>query len=92
VVYFTGNSTTTVTSCAASVGTGINAINTTVGQFGTLYLAGVTVATIGQDISVVLLGVEVTATAGETFHLCAKAAFGISTLSAYGEIMAVPIL
>ena len=92
VVYFTGASTTTITALAASVGTAANTLNTTVGAFGTQYLAGAAFSAIGQDISVVAFGVVVTATAAETFHLCASATFGVSTLSAYGEIAAVPIL
>jgi hypothetical protein len=92
VAYFTGASTTTLSQCAASVGVTVNVLETAPGQFGNQYLGGATMAAIGQDVAVVVSGFAVTLAATTTVYLNAQATFGVSTLSAYGQIALIPIL
>lgn len=91
-VYFTGAAATTITRCAGSVGTVVNTLDTTAGRFGNQYLAGAAVSAIGQDVAVTGFETILSLAAGATVHLCAQADFAVSTLSAYGQIMAVPVL
>lgn len=89
-VYFTAAATTTITSVAGSFSTTSATMGTDPGSFGNQYLAGVTGSTIGQDVAVTGMTDVITAGA-TTYFLVANATFGVSTLSAYGLLVAIPI-
>lgn len=89
-VYFKAAATTTITSVAGSFSTTTATMGTDPGSFGNQYLAGVAGATIGQDVAVTGM-TDVVTVGPTTYFLVADATFGVSTLSAYGLLVAIPI-
>jgi len=70
----------------------LDTVDTTPGRFANTYLAGATGTNIGQDIAVSgMFGEFVVGSGGATVHLVGQATFGVSTLTAYGQIDAIQL-
>jgi hypothetical protein len=92
MVYFKAAGTTTVTRAVACVSATLDTVDTTPGRFANTYLAGATGTNIGQDIAVSgMFGEFVVGSGGATVHLVGQATFGVSTLTAYGQIDAIQL-
>lgn len=85
---FTGASATTITLIQGGINIVSATLPTSPAEFANEYLAGATFATLGADMTLTGFTARANASSAQNWYLVAKATFGVSTLSAYGAIVA----
>lgn len=85
---FTGGATTTVNYITGAINTTSTSVPDQTSGFGSTYIGGGAVFGTINPITLSLPATVVKLTANTTYYLNAKAAFGVSTMAAYGGVFA----